>query len=203
MRSCSVRCRRPRIADTGRRKVSRLQRIGKQSVLEVGSDQLKVLLLVFEPKHNAAEDLILMVLKVILKQRDDSLIDVPAIRQDGVERRARKGSAQVFGGHVAERSVIGVEQPVKVRMESFIPCAKGGKDERLEKPGTVGQVPLYRARLRAGLHHHVLGREGGGKGKCGGTNLPKPREQGNGAAGGRIWCGLRRHGVVLEENQRF
>ncbi len=137
--------------------VRRVERIGEERVLDVGGDELLVLLLVLEAERDATGG---FVFERVLQQHDHGGVDVSAVGEDGVERRAREGGAKLLLRHVAERVVVAVEEPAEVGMEGLVAGDELAEDEGLEEPAGVGEMPLDRARLRTRLHHHVLRRQG-------------------------------------------
>ncbi len=135
--------------------IGRVERVGEEGVLDVGGHQLLVLLLVLEAKGDAAGGL---VFEGVLHEGDHRGLDVGAVAQDGVERRARKRGAEFLLGHVAEGVVVAVEEPVEVGMKGLVSGGELTQNKGLEEPAGVGEVPLDGARLGRGLHHHVFGR---------------------------------------------
>ena len=143
--------------------VGGVERVGEEGVLDVGGDELEVLLLVLEAQGDAAEDLGGDVLRslggggVQGEEMLDVAVDVGAEAEDLGERRAREGGAELFLGHVAEGGVVGVEEPVEVGVKGLVGGDEGGENEGFEEPGGVREVPLDGAGFRRGLDHEVLG----------------------------------------------
>ena len=118
-------------------------------------------------------------------------VDVGAVGEDVGEGRAGETGAEGFGGHVAEGVVVGVEEPVEVRVEVLVVGEEFAQDEGLKEPGGVGEVPLGGAGLRTGLDHDVFRRERGGEGEGGGADGAVTVEQRGSRSGG----GDRRRGL--------
>ncbi len=151
-----------------------MQRVGEECVLDVSDGELEVLLLVLEAKRDAAQRLIF---RCFLQQARDTGIDVPAIAEDFVERRARKRRAQLFFRHFAEALVIAVEEPAEVRMERRVIGDKLTENEGFKEPGRMGEMPFEWRCLSAGLHHHVLGAEWSAELDGFGAHRPKAGNQ--------------------------
>ncbi len=75
--------------------VGRVERIGEEGVLDVGGDEFLMLLLVLEAEGDAARGL---VFEGMLHEGNHGGVDVGAIAEDGVERRAGEGGAEFFLG---------------------------------------------------------------------------------------------------------
>ena len=132
-----------------------MQRIGEQRVLDIGGDQLLVLLFMLEPQRNAACSFIL---QRMLHPRDHGGVNVRAVGENRVERRSRERSAQLLLRHIAERVVVAVEEPMKFGVEGLVSGGELTQNKGLEEPAGMGEVPFHRARLRTRLHHHVFRR---------------------------------------------
>ena len=126
-----------------------------EEVLDVGENQLLVLLLVLEAEHDAGANL---VAHAALQRLQHPLVDAPAIAANVVEGRTRQQAARGARMTRTDRFVIRVEEVVERRFER-----RPLQHERLEKPGRVGEVPLGRARVRHRLHLAVLRRERSGE----------------------------------------
>ena len=145
-RGAGGRCRRS--------EESGVERIGEEGVLDVGGDEFEVLLLVLEAKDDAASG---FVFERVLEERSDGGVDVGAVGEDGLERRAREGSAEFFFRHITERVVVAVEEPEEVGMEGLVAGEELTEDEGLKEPTGVGEVPFDGAGLGAGLDHEIFG----------------------------------------------
>jgi hypothetical protein len=122
-----------------------------EQVLDVGEDQLLMLLLVLEAQHHPGANL---VAQAALQRLEHLGVDPPPIAADLVQRRTRQQAARGARMARADGLVIGVEEVVERRFER-----RPLQHERLEKPGRVGEVPFGRARVRHRLHLAVLRRE--------------------------------------------
>jgi hypothetical protein len=123
--------------------------VGEQGVLDVVGGELEVLLLVFQAECKTGEDVKFVLCQIAFEKFGDGLIDVGAVGEDIGERRAGEAGAEVLGGHLAKRVVVGVEEPVKVGVEGFVPGGIGSEKEGLEEPAGVSEVPLERAGVGA------------------------------------------------------
>ena len=133
-------------------------------MFDIGRDQLKVLLLVLKPKHNPAQNIVLIPNPGrLISSALNGRIHMRPKRKNLIQRRPRERATQIFGRHVAKRNVIGVEEPVKVRMKRLITIHIRRQNERLKKPRGMRKMPLHRTRVRRRLHHQVLRRKRSGK----------------------------------------
>ena len=146
----------PLLRSGGGLKIRRMQRIGEERMLDVGGDQFLMLLFVLEAQRDAPRSFIL---QRMLHQDNHCGVDVRAIAQNDIQRRPRERGAQFLLRHFAQRVVVAVEEPVKFRVEGLVPGNELTQDEGLEEPAGVGEMPLHRTRLCAGLHHHVFRRQ--------------------------------------------
>ena len=131
-----------------------MQWIGEESVLDVGGDQLLVLLLVLEAQGHAPGGFVVHGLR---QKPFDGVVDVSPVGEDLIERWPGEAGAQLLLGHVAKRVVVGVEEPEKVGMEGLVAGKEVAQQECLKEPGGVGEVPFNWTRLRTRLHHQILG----------------------------------------------
>ena len=104
-------------------------------------------------------------------------VDVLAVGEDLVERRAREGGAEFLLRHLAERFVVAVEEPEEVGVEGLVGGDELAEDEGFEEPGGVREVPLDGRGFRAGLHHQVFRRERAAEVHGCGADGPEAREQ--------------------------
>ena len=144
--------------------VGGVEGVGEEGVLDVGGDEFLMLLLVLEAEGDAAGG---FVFEGMLEEAVDGGVDVGAVGEDGVERRAGEGGAELLLGHVAEGVVVAVEEPVEVGMEGLVGGDELAEDEGLEEPAGVGEVPLDGAGFGTGLDHEVFGRERGAEARGG------------------------------------
>ena len=126
-------------------------------MLDVVGQQFLMLLLVMEAEHDPLRHFLW---RIGGQQALNPFLHVLAVLQDGFHRRPGEGSAQFLFRLVGYGVVVAIEQPAKVGMKLAVAGKKFPQQKCLEKPCGVRQVPLGRARLGAGLHHHVFGRQG-------------------------------------------
>jgi hypothetical protein len=138
-----------------------------------------MLLLVIDTERRDREQL--LVLGPRAQQLLHVLVDVLAIVEHFLDRRARQQTALRPLVHAAYGLVVGVEEIFEVRMERAIPGEQRLQQELLEEPAGVCEVPLRGARVRHALHHVVFDLErladlardathvriAGGQGLCG------------------------------------
>ena len=123
-----------------------------------------------------------------MEEAVDGGVDVGAVGEDVVERRAGEGGAEFLLGHVAEGVVVAVEEPVEVGVEGLVGGDELAEDEGLEEPAGVGEVPFDGAGLGTGLDHEVFGRERGGEREGGRADgAVAVMESGGCAAKGPAW----------------
>src|ERR1700729_3500119 len=126
------------------------KRVGPERVFDVVGQQLLMLLLVMKAKHDAAS---YFVWRIGSQQALNSVLNVAAVLEDGVDWGAGEGGSQLFFGLVRDGVVVAVEEPAKVGVEFAIAVEELAQQEGLEEPGGVGEVPFGWARLGTGLHH--------------------------------------------------
>jgi hypothetical protein len=158
-------------------KIAGVERVGEESVLDVGGDEFLVLLLVFEAEDDALDG---VAFYCFLQEAGHAGVDVPAIGEDGFERGAREGCAEFLFGHVPEGVVVAVEEPAEVGMEGLIAGEELAENKGFEEPAGVGEVPFDGAGLGRRLDHHVFRREGSTEMLCGLTHGLIAREEGRG-----------------------
>ncbi len=141
--------------------VRRPERVARQQVLEVGEDELLVLLLVLQAQLEQ-----LGRVRLAREQILDGKVDMASIRENGVEARARKKAALRTRMALADRLVVGVEEHPEGGIENAI-AAHRLEQEGLEKPRGVSEVPLHRARVGHGLQRAILGRQRRGEREAG------------------------------------
>ncbi len=148
-------------------------------MLDVGGNEFEMLLLVLEAERDSADGFVRdRLARILTQERADRCIDVSAIGEDLVEGGTGEGGAKLLLRHVTEGVVVAVEEPLKVRMEGLVVGEKVAKDEGLEEPRGVSEVPFDGARLRTGLHHHVFGRQRGTEVRGGLANGLKSGKEG-------------------------
>ncbi len=117
-----------------------MKRIGKEGVLDVGGDELLMLLLVVEADVNGGAGLERE--GVGGEQAGDGIVNVGAVFEDELEGGAGEAGAEGFFGLIADEVVVGVEEPEEVRIQRLVVGVVGAEDEGLEEPGGVGEVPF-------------------------------------------------------------
>ena len=128
-----------------RAEVRGMQRIREEGVLNISGDELLMLLLVLEAEGDTAGG---FVFEWVLHQGCHCSVDVSAIGEDRVEWRTRERGSEFFLRHLAERVVVAVEEPMKVRMIRLVTSGELAENEGLEEPAGVGEMPLHRTGLR-------------------------------------------------------
>ena len=136
------------------------QGIARQDVLDIGDQQLLMLLLVVQSQLHQLRELGKAPPVQIFNYPQQPFVDAGAVAIDLLHRRPRQRPSNVPGNPLSEALVVGVEDEVIPRMISPIVLCKTFQDHALEEPGGVTQMPLGRADVRHGLNHVVLGAEG-------------------------------------------
>ena len=142
------------------RQIWRAQRLRPEHVLDVGEDQLLMLLLVVQPEHDRRDR----------SGRDGAVtpgrhqafhrgIDAAAVVLDLGERRARELSAARALHPRAHPFVVRVEEEPVTRVDRPVAGGEGSQHEGLEEPGRVREVPLGGAGVGHRLHQLVLAGE--------------------------------------------
>ena len=167
IRAIPPACSHQRSAGDGRRHacwcpgpIARPQRILKEQMLDIGEQELLVLLLVLKAKFDHAERARrARRCPGVASRSVDPGIDMAAVRHDLVERGSRQKAS--LGPRVgrAHRLVVGVEQVVIRGREHAVAGDGGLEHERFEEPGAVREVPFRRTCVRHGLERSVFGAE--------------------------------------------
>jgi hypothetical protein len=140
----------------GAGEIGRLERIGVESVLDVGEKQLLVLFLVIEAEKDATQR---FSGRIACEKAFDALVNMMTIRENFAGAGAREGGSEVLIGKLGEGLVVAVEEPGEVGIEELVVREKFTEDEGLEEPSGMGEMPLGGRGFGAGLYHHVLGGE--------------------------------------------
>ena len=136
--------------------VRRAERVARQDVLDVGEQQLLVLLLVVEAERDKEGDL---VGGASVEQALHSDVDVLPVVGDLGDARAGDDAALVPRLPVPDSVVVRVEQVAERIVVEAVAAVLRREDEGLEEPGRVRPVPLRRARVGHRLHGLVFGRQ--------------------------------------------
>ena len=140
--------------------IAGLQRVRSEGVLDVGEQQLLVLLFVVQAEGDRRGDRGCDgPASAVFQQPADRLVDVAAIGVDLVERRAGEAAAARPIVLRPDTLVVRVEEKLEGRVERPVVGQVRLQHERLEEPGRVGEVPLGGAGVRHRLHPLVLGRK--------------------------------------------
>ena len=136
--------------------INRAEWVAAERVLQVGQEQLLVLLLVVQAEHDQRPENALQAAVGTVEQRAHPRVDRLAIPVDLGDRRASEQPAFAPRDPLADRVVVGIEQETIFRWGD--PVAGRGRldDERLEEPARVCQVPLGGAGVGHRLDDVVL-----------------------------------------------
>jgi hypothetical protein len=127
-------------------------------VLEVRQNQFLVLLLVMKAQFDDRGERRRQ-RHIVSEQSEHLLVHVRAVAVNLADRRPGQETAARPGKAVADGVVVRVKKKAEMRVERRVIVAGGGKDERLEEPGGMSQVPFDRAGVGHRLHNVVLGRQ--------------------------------------------
>ena len=123
--------------------IGRAQRIRAQGVLEVGDDQLLMLLFVVQPQFDPRPHGFV----ATPKQRHHRRVHVLAVGVHLLDGRPRQRPAPGAWERLADAVVVGVEEFLEALDERPVPLYVRLEQEGLEEPGGVREVPLGRARV--------------------------------------------------------
>ena len=159
--------------------VDRAHGVRPQRVLDVGEDQLLVLLLVMQAQLRPVQGVRVSVGRP--GQEDvHALVDRVAVGAYLLQARTGQGAPLGPRRPRADRFVVRVEEVGVARVHRPVPGDEARQHEGLEEPGGVREVPLGRARLRHGLDELVLDGQGsgeGGRGRAHERVLPSQRRR--------------------------
>ena len=132
-----------------------MRRVETERMFDVGQQQFLMLLLVVQPEGD----------KLIERGVTDSggeqalhaVVHSSAVELHIGERRPGDQPALSSRVHVAHTLVVAVEQHAECRVERLEIGLEALKDERLEKPGQVREVPFGRTGVGHRLHLAVFG----------------------------------------------
>src|SRR5262249_53923594 len=139
------------------RLIHRAQRIRAERMLDVGQDELLMLLLVLQAELDRRLEIWLE--RRALEQLAHVLVDVGAIGVYFGETGARQQAARVTRVLRADRVVIRIEETPEVRLEGAIAARVRFEHERLEEPTRVREMPFRRAGVRHRLNLAVFRRQ--------------------------------------------
>ena len=137
-----------------RRPVRRMERIAREDVLDVGEDQLLVLLLVVEAELDDGEQLRI---GAGGQQSFHAEVDVAAITEHLLKPGPGQHAAALARELLADGVVVGIEEKRENRIKAAKPVLGLRQDEGLEEPARVGQVPARRAAVGHRLDRAVFG----------------------------------------------
>ncbi len=147
-------------------------------MLDIGQQQLLVLLLVVQAERRELADL--RIAASHLQQLEHRPVDMMSIVEDLEQGRPGQQAALRPRVHVTGRVVIGVEEKVVLLIEAPVSGKMRLQHEALEEPGDMRQVPLRRAHIRHGLHDAVFRLEVGNECKRKAANAQETVGQGVG-----------------------
>jgi hypothetical protein len=126
-------------------------------VLEVGDDQLLVLLLVVQAQLDHVQRRHRQ--RRAREQLRHASIDVGAVAPYLVQPGAREHAALRARELFAQGVVIGIEEVAEIGMKGLVARGMALEHEGLEKPGRMRHMPFHRARVGHGLRGAVLRRQ--------------------------------------------
>ena len=137
-------------------RIGGLQRVDREQMLDVGQQQFLMLLFVMQAQcHQHGKFGIIL---TVLQMFDDRIVDALAKTQHLLKRRSAEQTALGTRMHRANRLVVGIEQVAPFRMQ-WLPRRDSGKNELLEEPGRMRQVPFHRTGIGHGLDNRIFRRQ--------------------------------------------
>ncbi len=178
-----LRRRRARLCHRRPGAVARPDRVAPERVLDIGQEQLLMLLLVIEPELDQRQELARCPGRRLSDHVDHRPIDVGAVARDLIDAGTRQHPARRAGVPRTDRLVIGIEQIAVARIEGPIVAALRRQHEGLKEPRRVCAMPFRRARVGHRLDGLILARQRrrerlGGAAHLG---LPAPTRRGSAA----------------------
>src|SRR5205807_472011 len=134
--------------------VRRAQRVDPEGVLDIGDNQLLVLLFMVGAQLRGGQHVFGK--SGSSQQLVHVLIHIAAVSLYFLQRGTGKRVAQCFLGLRAYGVVVGVKEVPKLRMEWTVAFQMSRKQKSFKEPTGMRQVPFGRAGFRAGLHHLVF-----------------------------------------------
>ena len=146
--------------------VGRVGRVARESVQDIHQDKFLMLLFVVPPQHHQRSGDVPVVNQVRTCPGGEAPLEPDMsfiVDEHGARRNTRApptaGRASVHRMAGADSFVIGVEQKDELVAEGLIAARVGNQNQRFEKPGNVGAVPLGRAGVLHRLDDLVLFRQ--------------------------------------------
>ena len=136
--------------------VNRAQRITRQGVLEVGEDELLMLLLVMQPQDERGPDLSELRLIGPIEKRFHPAVDGRAVVIDLGHRRPGEQAAPIARDTLAHGVVVRIKEIGILRIDWRFAGLFRRQDESLEEPRGMGQVPFDGAGVGHGLDDVVF-----------------------------------------------
>jgi hypothetical protein len=128
----------------------------RKDVLDVGDQQLLVLLFVVQPNLDQLPDSAIQVVAGVREQLGDLFVDRPAVAQYFLDGRTRQDAPARTIPAGAERLVVGIEDAPVAGVIRAVVGIEPFEHDRLEEPGGMAQVPLRGTNVGHRLHDMVL-----------------------------------------------
>jgi len=141
---------------TSCRSICRLQRIGREYVLDVRQDQLLVLLLMVDPKLDDECEIFHLPLGAVGEKALHPTIDVASVVEHLVHRRPRESSPLRLRVAIAGTVIVRIENVGVASIDRGIARQPSAQYEGFKEPAGVGQVPFGRADFGHRLNHEVF-----------------------------------------------
>ncbi len=139
--------------------IARADRIAPEGVLDVGHEQLLMLLLMLQAELDQRQDRGPRGAGGGFDQRRHRAIDMLAVASDLVDARTRQQTARRAGVARPDGFIIGIEQIAEARIEHAIIARVRAQQKRLEEPCGVRAMPLRRTCVGHRLDRLILGRQ--------------------------------------------
>src|SRR5579884_3011129 len=157
--------------------ICRPQRLTPERVFDISENQLLMLLLMLQSEFDVRKQRRMAVRIQVPDQLEHVFVNIFAISKYFIERRTRKQAATGTIGMIPDLFVIGVKDGLESLVDRTIPALVWPENEGLEKPCSMGQVPLGRTRSRHRLQHLIFRRKRSNQGDRGAPHLGVPRSQ--------------------------
>ncbi len=139
--------------------IDRADRVAREGMLDVGQQQLLVLLLVVQAERDQRRQGGVRVIVERVDQVRHPGVDMGAIGRDLVDAGTRQHAPRRPRVPRPDGLVVGIEQIAEARIEYAIVARVRLQEEGLEEPGRVRAMPLGRARVGHRLEGLVLARQ--------------------------------------------